>query len=96
MLESVDTVSILAEGEYDIDKKIHIEIDKKKMKCKGIKDIGEIEVELSMEFDKKIQFAVNPIFLKDILNKSRKVKIGNDRILFDTGNFKHLIGLFIE
>jgi hypothetical protein len=43
-----------------------------------------------------VSFIINPIFLREILSKTNTVKIGEDRALFQTDNFQHLVSLHGE
>ncbi|MBU0659837.1 MAG: hypothetical protein KKF15_13865 [Alphaproteobacteria bacterium] len=94
--DSVDTVHILAEGDFDIDKRIDVKIGDGKISCRGERSIGWIESELDIKFSKEeaIEFAINPIFFSQILDKSTTMTIGEDRALFLSGSFKHLISLY--
>lgn len=94
----VETASVLADGEYDTDKLIEIEVEKGKIRCKGSSAIGWIENETDMAFKRaeKIKFAINPLFLINILNHSAKMIYKENRALFDGGNFQHLMALKVD
>lgn len=92
----VEKASILAEGDFDIDKKVVLKIKDGKLVCKGENDIGWIKTSVKMESKKDMQFIINPIFFLQILDKTNSAKVGEDRILFETENFKHLVSLYVE
>lgn len=100
LLKAIDTTSILADGEFDIDKRIDIIIENGVIKCRGEKqEIGWIEVEEKInnfKNNEKIEITINPIFLQQILKKSLIMNYGDDRALFISDNFKHLISLIVE
>ncbi len=91
----IDRSIILAEGDKDIDKKITVEIGNGKIKCIGEKDIGRIESEMDLIGKKKAEFVINPIFFNKILTIGCDIAyIGENRLMFKTDNFKHLISLY--
>jgi DNA polymerase III sliding clamp (beta) subunit (PCNA family) len=89
----VDEVSVLAEGDSVFDKKIDVEIVDGKIRCKGAKEVGWIEIEESIKFKKEsgLRFSINPIFFSQVLEKTTTVICGEDRALFWSGSFKHLV-----
>lgn len=91
--KTVEAVSILAEGDFDIDKRIEVSIENKKIKCRGERDIGWMENTLPIRWKGKTSFFINPIFFGKILEKTNKMVIGEDRALFEMDNFEHLISL---
>ena len=36
---------------------------------------------------------INPIFFKEILTRTNKIKVGEGKALFEIKNFKHLISI---
>jgi len=94
--ELVANASILASGEFDIDKKIEVKVNKGKVSCKGQNDLGWIESKSDINTKQNFSFSINPIFLSQILKKTNIMKLGEGRILFETEKFKHLISLYIE
>jgi len=92
--EIVDNAAILAEGDFDVDKKINVRIEDGKIKCKGESDVGWIETNTKIKFKKSAEFTINPYFFSEVLNKTDTAVIGEDKILFQSDNFKHLIALF--
>jgi len=92
----VEKASILAEGDFDIDKKIVVKIEDGKLVCKGENDIGWIKTFVKMNSKKNMQFTINPIFFLQVLAKTNSAKVGEDRIMFEATNFKHLVSLYVE
>lgn len=93
----VDNVSILAEGEFEMDKRIIISAKDGKVSFKGKNVKGWIEQKLKIDYDgEPFKILINPIFLSQILHKTAKTKISHDRVLFTTKNFSHLVSLVDE
>ncbi len=95
--DSIKRTSNLAEGDFDLDKRIKVTISKKKIKLRGEKDIGWLEDDIPFESkrDKEIEFSINPMFFLDILSRTNIMKIGEDRALFKMKNFQHLVALYV-
>lgn len=93
---SVAISFILSEGEQDIDKRITIEVKKNKIVCIGQNEIGKIITEVDFESDKEFTFDVNPIFFMQILDTITSVTIGENKALFESENFKHIMCLPIN
>jgi len=91
--ESINTASILAEGDFSLDKEIDIIIEDGKIKCIGENNVGLIEAVLSIESKVKISFTINPSFFSSILDLSNYMVIGKESVLFKSKNFEHLIAL---
>lgn len=92
-IDSVSSAEILAEGEFNIDKTVIVKIKDSKIYCIGSNDIGEVKTWNKIKCKKDLSFVINPIFLKDILKITNKIKIGSDRVMFQHDNFKHLISI---
>lgn len=93
-VDMVKNASILAEGEFDIDKKIEVKVKDKKILCKGQNELGWIESKTDINnVDDDFTFTINPNFLVQILSKTKNMKLGENRVMFEYENFKHLICL---
>jgi len=90
----VKRASIFAEGEDDIDKKIEVKIKDGKISCKGQNELGWIESKTGINIKEEFTFSINPNFLLQILSKTKNMKLGEGRIMFESENFKHLIALY--
>ena len=93
---SIENVSVLADGEFDIEKRIDVEIGGGKIRCRGERDIGWIENELEMEGGEGVRFSINPLFFAKILERSTYMVHGEGRALFRTGFFRHLLSLRMD
>lgn len=91
--ELIKKSSILAEGDFDIDKKIVVKLEDGKLSCKGSNDRGWIKASINIKSNKSIEFLINPQFFLQILDETKTSTVGEDRILFKTKHFKHLIAL---
>jgi len=91
--ELVDTSCILADGDFDVDKEIDVVIDEGKISCKGQRDeVGWIEAECDIKAkSKKVEFVINPLLLSKILYFSNVICCGENRGMFTSKKFKHLI-----
>lgn len=77
-----------------IDQQIEIILNRKKVICRGEGSIGWVEQYVNFDYKgKEVSFFINPIFLIDILKKTNRAVIGEDRILFTSDNFSHTISL---
>lgn len=94
MHDGIEIASVMAE-EAAIGKNIAISIDNNKVTCRGEGTKGWAEKTFKVDYSKKIEFEINPLFLKQILNETNKIKIGKDRAMFETENFKQLVALRI-
>lgn len=95
LLPALDTVSVMADGEFDFEKRIEFLIDGDKLSCRGQKEAGWAEMQLkglsSGKENSKFSFSINPIFLKQILQKTNTIIVGEDKAWFKVGNFEHVM-----
>ena len=78
------------------EKKIEIIVDGNKVICKGQKSQGWVEIEEKLEGENEaVSFFINPIFLKQILQKTNSVIIGEGRALFKSDKFEHVMLLSV-
>jgi hypothetical protein len=90
-------VTVFAEGEFDLDKKVSVVVDKNKIICKGEKESGWIEKRMDFPYKgKKLEFLVNPLFFSQVLDKSTEVIIGEGVAMFRSGPFRHVMSLPIK
>ncbi len=96
--KAVKDVSVIAEGEYELDKRIEVKIDKGIITCLGQdKNRGWIERDTEMKYKgEKIFFLINPSFFYQILEKSVKMTLGGDRALFVSEQFVHVMVLPVD
>ena len=89
----------MAAGDYPIDKRVKITIGKGRLVVFAENEaLGWIKTEIDMgvKDSPSVEIVINPIFLREILGKTNTVKIGSDRALFQTDNFRHLVSLHGE
>lgn len=92
LIQSINRTSIFADGDFDSERMINVSISKGKIVCKAEKDIGAIEDITKTDYSgKDIAFIINPIFFSKILSKTNKMKIGDNKALFEIDGFRHLI-----
>lgn len=100
LINEVETVSIMADGDLDIEKSIRVQMENGHITLSGEKAIGFVKTTIS---DKAVQingqavFGINPIFFADVLARTQTVDVTVDKALFtsDDHKFKHLISLSI-
>ncbi len=93
--QAISSSAVLTEGEMDVEKEISVEIKSGKIRCKGQNQIGWIEIENDIVFntDRDINFSINPFFFEKILSHTNSMFIGENKALFKSGDFRHLIAL---
>lgn len=92
----IDIVLPFTQNVSEIDKKIQITLQKNVFILRAEREAGWIEKKVSISYDgEPFSFSGNPIFLKQILEKSTTfvVNTEQERALFTTDNFKHLMAL---
>lgn len=94
MEQIINTSSILAEGNYDLDKEITIRISKNKIECKSQNEKGSILYESKFDYqDNNIEFIINPFCLSKILSYTKSMFYSENKVLFRNKSFKHIIAL---
>jgi DNA polymerase III sliding clamp (beta) subunit (PCNA family) len=92
--QMIATSSVLAAGELDQDRQIKIEIEKNKFRCRGQNEQGWVQSEKKFEYKgDDISFSINPFFLDKILDHTKSMFYGENRVLFKDKSFKHVIAL---
>lgn len=90
---SIDLLSLFAEGDFDINRRMTITIENSRLICASERSIGKIKKTIKMDIPKeiKLSFIINPIFLAEILNHASSVIIGEKTALFHSGGFHHVL-----
>lgn len=104
VVEIAREIAFMCEEEQDEDKAIEVVVKGKEKKalitCRASKDRGKIEKKTSVEMKKPLKksfkFNVNPYFLADILEKTAKISVMEDRAVFKMKNLTHLVSLMVE
>lgn len=92
--QMIETVSVLADGDFDLEKEIAIKLENNQLSCKGQNVKGWITNNSKIEYDKGIiEFIINPIFFAKILDHTSTMFLGDGKILFKDQSFKHTISL---
>lgn len=93
--DSVETALIMADGAFDIDKRIEVNISDGMIECLGENEMGWVKKIVKMKSKKKeVSFSINPIFFSEILSRTKVMICGTEKALFQTDKFKHLILLY--
>lgn len=94
MQQIIETSSILAEGDFELDKEIIVEISQGKIKCKGQNEKGSIVYNRSIDYyDEDLSFVINPYCLSKILSHTQSMFYGENKVMFKDKSFKHIIAL---
>lgn len=93
MKDMVDTASVTVDGLVEVDKNVKIEIFKNVIKVHSENEIGKVVVEEKIATDTEASILINPAFLSTILDITRKVTLCENRMIFSTNNFKHVVAL---
>lgn len=90
--DTLGRAEIFASGDDDQFKKVHMEIKKGAAICRAEGPQGWIEERMAISYKgkKAIKFDVTPSFLVQIIDKTKKVTIG-DRLSFEGKGFIHVV-----
>jgi HSP20 family molecular chaperone IbpA len=92
--EAVGSVTILAEGDMDINKMVRITIEKNLITVKAEKERGWIEKTVAFEYaGEPITFIINPIFFTQILALASGFNLVKGKAQFASENFVHIMAL---
>jgi DNA polymerase III sliding clamp (beta) subunit (PCNA family) len=75
------------------DEKITIKIHEGKIICKSKGESGWVEETFDIDCTNNVELKVDPDFLKEILSKTNKAVIGENSLLFESEEFKHILAL---
>jgi len=98
MVEAIKYVSTMASAKDDGYKRISVEFIGKKIILEGSNDLGTAtkEVIAKRNTNNRFKIVVNPEFFIELVKLSDTIKVGKDRILVESDNFKHLVALFVD
>lgn len=91
----IPTVEILAEGQYDFEKRIQVQIKKDSISCLSSQEKGSIIDSIESDHFEELSFFINPNFFETILSHCTDAIYSENVILFENENFKHIISLFV-
>ena len=90
----IQSVTILAEGELDVNKMITVTVGKSKITVKAEKERGWIEKSMTFKYKgEPFSFIINPIFFAQILSHATNFNLTNNMAQFSTNNFYHVLSL---
>lgn len=92
---SIDSVAVLCEEEFDVDKIIDVEIKEGRIFCQSKGELGWLKADTTIEGeDIELKFGIPAQLFLDILKRSNKIRTdGKTKALFQTDNFQHLLPL---
>jgi DNA polymerase III sliding clamp (beta) subunit (PCNA family) len=92
--EIIERAGVLSTTEFEHDRVIELRLRENKIVCHGEGKEGWIEESTKVDYSgKDIDLQVHPVFLQEILNHTQTVKVGDDKMLFQGKNFKHVMAL---
>lgn len=95
--EAVSSVLILADGDMDINRIIQVEVESGKIICKAEKERGKMEKVVPFDYKgDDFKFAINPIFFNQILQHATGLNLYEDKAMFSSDNFWHIVSLPVE
>lgn len=91
---AIDEISAMAVAEIDYMRKIDIRIENNTITCRAEKDRGWIEKDVDFIYSgSPLVFSINPIFFRQVLDRTPSMLIAGDRALFLSEGYKHLMAL---
>jgi DNA polymerase III sliding clamp (beta) subunit (PCNA family) len=94
MKEVLDAVEALLDEEELATKVAKVQLAKGLLTISVDKPRGKITEKVEIDYSgEDLLFGVNTVYLRQILKHTNKVRMGNQRILFDAEGFKHIIAL---
>lgn len=95
--KTLDRAKIMIEGVSDLDLTVRLELRPGKLICRGEKDTGWIEEQIDLDYEGQLRIMkVNPMFLTDILSRTKEMIVNDNVCLFWGENFRHVMMLVKE
>jgi len=92
----VESLKVVTEEEFLIDRHMTVTIKDKKVSCFVEKATVSANKWIETDITEELVFIINPVFFNEVLEKTRTIKIAEGRAMFVSGNFKHLLSLPIK
>lgn len=98
LLAIIKNISVFSEGMDEINKIILLKFTKNKLICRGEDQSGWIERDSKIEYNgKEFEIYVHPIFFQQALAEELfDIVLGDNQILFESNNFKHVMMLPVK
>jgi len=95
--DMIERAEIMDDSEFDIDKAIQLTLTGNALICKGQGNIGWFEEKEQLDYSgPDVTIQIHPRLLTEILHISNKIRIGQDKVIFKSSKFKHVISLVEE
>ena len=97
LLKAVDVGAIIEQSQVDMEKRIKISISPDELIVGSKRETGWIKTSVEIDYEgKSVEFQIHPEYFSNILNHATTIYIGEDKVFFESGNFKHLICMYME
>ena len=97
LAKTLERARVMTEADTDLDLTIRVELHPSKLICRGQKEIGWIQEEIDLVYQGEPRvMLINPIFLVDILSRTKDMIVSENMALFLGENFKHVMLLVKE
>jgi DNA polymerase III sliding clamp (beta) subunit (PCNA family) len=92
LADALERTKIMVEGDSILDLKINLRLESGRLICRGDKNIGWVEEDLTIKYQgEPVSMMVNPLFLADILGRTREMMVTPQVCMFWGDNFRHLM-----
>lgn len=91
---TLDNITLMSEGDLAFNKQIELKFSDNKVYCKAQKERGWIKKVIDCEYDgQPFVLHLNPIFLREVLDRSAVMTVGSKKVMLQTDNYKHLLAV---
>ncbi len=95
--EILDRAGIFVKGELSLEAQVDITVSNNTMVIYAKSNNSWFKAQANVRYEgEEFSFAVNPDFLKEMCEKELSCVIGENKILFEGENWKHVISLFVK
>jgi len=93
--EILNLVSIVTDYDEKVDKAVKLKLENNTLTCRSQTETGWITKTTKINYKgKSIEMTLNPTMFSAVLDKASTIFVNNERVLFESGDFKHIIAQF--
>lgn len=97
LTDAVKAITMLAEGDGDVDKAITLDIEAGSITCKAQKERGWITKTVDTTYEgESFKLLINPVFLAQVLRQATAFSMQSGKGMFMSDNFSHILSLPME